>query len=78
MIADMALRVCPSIQISIDKKDPTIPAAAKDSSPSTGILPTMAVSVIDSSGSAIPAIVAGIASLFMVLRLITVFNTILL
>ena len=58
--------------MSMDKKDPTIPAAAKDSNPSTGIFPTMAVSVIDNIGSAIPAIVAGTASLFMLLKLIVV------
>jgi hypothetical protein len=34
----------------------------------------MAVSVIDNRGSAIPAIVAGIANLFIFLRLIAVFN----
>ena len=42
-----------------------MPAAAKDSSPSTGILPTIYVSVIDSRGSAIPAMVAGIANAFI-------------
>jgi hypothetical protein len=54
----------------MDKNDPTIPAAAKDSIPSWGIFPTMAVSVMDSRGSAMPAIVAGMARLFMVLKLI--------
>ena len=58
----------------MDKKEPTIPAAAKDSSPLTGMFPTMAVSVMDKSGSAIPAIVAGIANLFIFLRVIAVFN----
>jgi hypothetical protein len=56
----------------MDKKDPTIPAAAKDSNPSTGIFPTMAVSVMDNIGSAIPAIVAGTASLLILLKLIVV------
>ena len=70
IIADMALRVCPKIHINIDKKVPTMPAAARDSEPFTGILPTMAVSVIDKRGSAIPAIVAGIASLLILLKLI--------
>lgn len=76
IMADIALRVCPKIQINIDKNEPTIPAAARDSNPSTGILPTIAVSVIDSMGSAIPAIVAGIASLLIVLKLTVVFNAI--
>ena len=67
-MAEMALLVCPRTQMSIDKKEPTIPAAAKDSNPSTGIFPTMAVSVMDNIGSAIPAIVAGMARLFMVLK----------
>jgi hypothetical protein len=68
MMADMALRVWPRTQISIDKKEPTIPAAAKDSIPLTGILPTMAVSVMDNSGSAIPAMVAGMARELIVLK----------
>lgn len=74
IIADMALRVCPRIQMSMDRKEPTIPAAARDSSPSTGIFPTIAVSVIESKGSAIPAIVAGIARLFMDLKLTVFFK----
>lgn len=68
IIAEIALLVCPRIQMSIDKKDPTIPTAASDSKPSTLILPTMAVSVMDNTGSAIPAIVAGMASLLIVLK----------
>ena len=64
----MALLVWPNTQTSMDKKEPTIPAAAKDATPFTGILPTIAVSVIDNSGSAMPAIVAGIASLLIVLN----------
>jgi hypothetical protein len=40
---------------------------------STGILPTMAVSVIDNSGSAIPAMVAGIWPT-IVLKLMAVFK----
>ena len=72
MMDEMALRVWPNIQISIDKNEPTIPTAANDSSPSTGILPTIAVSVMDKTGSAIPAMVAGIANLFMDFRVICV------
>ena len=62
IIAEIELRVCPKTQMSIDKKDPTIPAAANDSKPFTGIFPTMAVSVMDNKGSAMPEIVAGTAS----------------
>jgi hypothetical protein len=72
MMAEIALRVCPRIQISIDRKAPTIPTAPKDSSPLTGMLPTIAVSVMDRIGSAIPAMVAGMANLLMVLRDTTV------
>ena len=46
-------------------KDPAIPTAAKASVGFTWIFPTMAVSVIDNSGSAIPEIIAGMASLLM-------------
>ncbi len=65
IIAEMALLVCPKTQMSIDKKEPTIPAAARDSSPSTGMFPTIAVSVMESRGSAIPATVAGMARLLI-------------
>ena len=74
IMAEIALRVCPNIQISIERKEPTIPAAASDSKPSTGMLPTMAVSVMDNRGSAIPAIVAGIANAFIDLKLTVVFK----
>ena len=70
----MALLVWPSIHISIDKNDPTIPTAASDSRLYVSMLPTMAVSVIDNTGSAIPAMVAGIARLLIVLKLTTVFK----
>jgi len=40
------------------------------------MLPIIAVSVIDIRGSAMPAIKAGIASLFILLKLISVFKTI--
>lgn len=74
IIADMALRVWPKIQINMDRNEPTIPAAANDSSPSTGIFPTIAVSVMDNNGSAIPAMVAGIARLLILLKLTVVFK----
>ena len=56
----------------MDRKAPTIPTAAKDSRPLTGMLPTIAVSVIDKIGSAMPAMVAGMANLLMVLKDTTV------
>ena len=74
MIVEIALRVCPNTQINMDKNDPTIPAAARDSMPSISILPTIAVSVKESKGSAMPAIVAGIANLLMLLNVIEFFN----
>ena len=72
---DIALRDCPSTHISMDKKVVTIPTAAKDSVALMGICPTIAASVSDSIGSEIPAMIAGIASLLMYLRLICVSNT---
>ena len=68
IMADMELRVCPNTHMSMDKKEPTMPAAAKDSKLSAGMLPTMAVSVMESKGSAIPEMVAGIANWLMVLK----------
>ena len=73
-MAEIALRHCPKIQISMDKNVPTIPIAAKDSTGFTSIFPTMAVSVIDRIGSATPEIKAGIASLLMLFKLILVFK----
>ena len=54
--------------MSMDKKEPTMPAAASDSRLSVGILPTMAVSVMERIGSAMPDMVAGIANWLMVLK----------
>ena len=51
---------------------PTIPTAASDSNPFSGMFPTIAVSVMERMGSAIPAIVAGTANLLMVLKLMAV------
>ena len=68
MMAEMELRVWPSTQMSMDKNEPTMPAAAKDSSPSIGILPTIAVSVMERMGSAMPEMVAGIANWLMLLK----------
>jgi hypothetical protein len=64
-MAEMALRVCPSIHISIERKEPTIPTAASASTLFSAMLPTTAASVLESTGSAIPAISAGTASCCM-------------
>ena len=69
-IEDIALRVCPKTQISIEINAPTIPTAPKDSVAWRSIFPTIAVSVIESIGSDIPEINAGIASLFICFKLI--------
>lgn len=61
--AEMALRVCPNTQTSMEMNAPAIPTAAKASVASKSTFPTTAVSVIDSKGSATPEIKAGIASL---------------
>lgn len=73
-IDEIALLVCPNTHISIDIKAPTIPTAAKDSVAFSDIFPTTAVSVIDSIGSAIPEIRAGMANLLIFLRLIEAFK----
>lgn len=61
-MAEMAERVCDKIQTIAVIKEPAIPTAARASVGFTFKFPTIAVSVIDKSGSAIPAIIAGIAS----------------
>ena len=66
-IAEIADLDCPITHINIDKNDETIPIAAKDSVALILICPTIAASVIDSTGSETPAIIAGIASLFIFL-----------
>jgi hypothetical protein len=68
----MALRVWPNIQMSADRKEPTIPTAASDSIPKSFIFPTTAASVAESTGSAIPEISAGMASCWMRLKEISV------
>ena len=59
IIADIAERVWAKIQNKADKKEPAIPTAAKAAVGFCSTLPTIAVSVIDNNGSAIPAIKAG-------------------
>ena len=61
-IAEMALRVCAKIQIKAERNVPTIPTAASDSIPNSLIFPTTAASVAERTGSAIPEIIAGMAS----------------
>lgn len=51
-----------------------MPTAARLSIPFTSIFPTIAVSVMDKNGSAIPAINAGMASVLIRLKLISVFK----
>ena len=70
-IDEIALRVWPKTQISMERKVLTIPTAAKDSVELKAILPTMAASVKDNKGSEIPEINAGMANLFMFLKLIS-------
>ena len=48
-----------------EMKEPAIPTAASASVGFNWIFPTMAVSVIDNKGSAIPEIIAGMASLLI-------------
>ena len=61
-IAEIALLLCAKIHMSIDRKEPTIPTAARDSVPYWGIFPTIAASVLERIGSAIPDNIAGMAS----------------
>ena len=67
----MALLVCPKIQMSIERKAPTIPTAANASVALVSKLPTTAASVEESSGSAMLARRAGTAILFMFLKVIS-------
>lgn len=72
MIAEIADRVCAKIQIMAEINEPAIPTAARASVGFILIFPTMAVSVIDKSGSAIPEMIAGMASLLICLKEILV------
>ena len=74
IVADIAVLVWANIQIKAEINDPAIPTAAKDSVALISMFPIIAVSVIDKSGSAIPAIRAGIANLFIRFKLISVFK----
>ena len=68
----MALRDCPSTHIIIDRNVVTTPTAANDSVAFRDICPTIAASVRERIGSDIPAIIAGIASVLICLRLMFV------
>lgn len=69
-MAEIAVLVWATIQMIADKKDPTIPAAANASTGFSSTLPIIAISVKEISGSAIPAMIAGIAMRFIFLKLI--------
>jgi hypothetical protein len=71
-MAEIALLLWARIQISMERKDPTIPTAASASVPNSGIFPTTAASVLDNTGSAIPDKIAGIASCCILLKEISV------
>ena len=74
IIEEIAERDWPKTQINIDKKEETMPTAARDSVALFGMCPTMAASVNDRIGSEIPAIMAGMASLLICLLVMVVFN----
>lgn len=74
MIEEIALLVWPKTQISIEKKVPTIPTAAKDIVELAVILPMMAASVKERIGSDTPEISAGIASVLIFFNVIVVFK----
>ena len=67
-MAEIADRVCANIQTIAEINEPAIPTAANASVGFILIFPTIAVSVMDSKGSAIPAIIAGIANLLISLN----------
>ena len=68
IIAEIADRVCAKTQTIVIINEPAMPTAAKDSVGFIFKLPTIAVSVIDKRGSAMPAIIAGIANWFILLN----------
>ena len=68
-MAEIAVLVWATIQMIADKNEPTIPAAARASIEFSSTFPITAISVNEISGSAIPAIIAGIAILFIFLKL---------
>ena len=73
-IEEIAVFVCATIQIIAERNEPTIPAAASASIGCSFTLPITAISVSEISGSAIPAIIAGIARRLIFLKLTEVFK----
>ena len=65
MMAEIADLVWASIHTIAEMNEPAIPTAARASVGFILIFPTMAVSVIDNKGSAIPEMIAGIACLLI-------------
>ena len=74
IIEEMAERDWPNTQMSMDKKEETIPTAASEAVAFKGMCPTIAASVSDKIGSETPAIMAGIASRLICLSLTLVFK----
>ena len=72
-MAEMALLLWAKPQTNIEMNDPTTPTAAKDSVPTTGMFPTMAASVLESTGSAMPERMAGKANCCIRLKEMSVF-----
>ena len=75
IMEEIALLICPKTQTNIEIKAPTIPTAARDSMALFSMCPIIAVSVIESKGSAMPAINAGKASLLILLKEMSVFKS---
>ena len=67
-MAVIAERVWAKIQTIVAIKEPAIPTAANASVAFVSIFPIIAVSVIDNKGSAIPAIIAGMANCIIRLK----------
>ena len=68
-VVDIAVLVWANIHIIADKNEPTSPIAAKDSVGFSSTPPIITKSVNEIKGSAIPAMIAGIAILLISLKL---------
>ena len=66
---EIAVLVWATIQMIAERKEPTIPAAARASTGFSFTFPITAISVREMRGSAIPAMMAGMASLLIFLKL---------
>ena len=73
-MAEIAVFVWATIQMMAERKEPTIPAAARAYTGFLSTFPITAISVKEIRGSAIPAIMAGIASLLIFLKLTAELN----